>query len=228
MTSAEVRPVEGCLVELFQRLAIERAHIVGGRLGITDWQGVVTRHPDRVASLTLINPPILDAGLIRGLASRMLVVAGDRGPTAEGAVKLLADLPGTASHSLRGFECHPWSDVIVERGSEIGAAMLGFLDRHPAATVALPEGEGEAAGISYCIRGAGPPLTLMPLDLAPSQWEPLISTLGARCCTITLGGPLLGARHHQRARGQAADRTRLEDRWVDQGQRGNPVRVAGC
>ena len=203
MTSAEVRPVEGCLVELFQRLAIERAHIVGGRLGITDWQGVVTRHPDRVASLTLINPPILDAGLIRGLASRMLVVAGDRGPTAEGAVKLLADLPGTASHSLRGFECHPWSDVIVERGSEIGAAMLGFLDRHPAATVALPEGEGEAAGISYRIRGAGPPLALMPLDLAPSQWEPLISTLGARCCTITLGGPLLGVVGTLEARGRS-------------------------
>jgi hypothetical protein len=28
--------------------------------------------------------------------------------------------------------------------------------------------------------------------LAPSQWDPLIATLSARYCTISLGGPLLG------------------------------------
>ena len=88
-------------------------------------------------------------------------------------------------------------------GGPASAAMLSFLDRHPAPTVALPEGDGEAAGISYRIRGAGPPLALMPLDLAPSQWEPLISTLGARCCTITLGGPLLGVVGTLEARGRS-------------------------
>jgi ubiquinone/menaquinone biosynthesis C-methylase UbiE len=130
-------------------------------------------------------------------------VAGDRGPTAEGASKLIADLPGTASHSLPGFECHPWSDVIADRGWEIGPVMLGFLDRHPARVMSLPEREGEAADISYRIRGAGPPLVLMPLDLAPSQWEPLIPKLGERYCTITLGGPLLGAVGILEARGRS-------------------------
>jgi ubiquinone/menaquinone biosynthesis C-methylase UbiE len=81
--------------------------------------------------------------------------------------------------------------------------MLGFLDRHSAPAVSLPEREGEAAGISYRIRGAGPPLILMPLDLAPSQWESLISTLSARCCTITLGGPLLGSVGILEARGRS-------------------------
>jgi SAM-dependent methyltransferase len=133
----------------------------------------------------------------------MLAVAGDRGSTAQGAVKMLADLPGAASYILRGFECHPWSDVIADRGSEIGPVMLGFLDRHSAPAVSLPEGEGEAAGISYRIRGAGPPLVLMPLDLAPSQWEPLISTLRARYCTIILGGPLLGSVGLLEARGRS-------------------------
>src|ERR1700751_4681294 len=117
MTSAAGRPVEANLVDLFGHLGIEKAHIATGRLGLTDWQGLATRHPDRVASLALINPPILDVSRIRGLASRMLVVAGDRGPTAEGSVKLLADLPGAASLLLCGFECHPWSDVIADRGS---------------------------------------------------------------------------------------------------------------
>jgi SAM-dependent methyltransferase len=202
-TASAARPVEACLVDLFEHLGIERAHIAAGRLGLTDWQGLATRHPDRVASLTLINPPILDASRLRGVASRILAVSGDLGPTAEGAVKLLADLPGAASLLLRGFECHPWSDVIADCGSEIGPAMLSFLDRHPAPAVALPEGQGEMAEISFRIRGAGPPLVLMPLDLAPSQWEPLIPKLSERYCTISLGGPLLGSVGLLEARGRS-------------------------
>jgi len=202
--TAAARPVEACLVDLFQHLGIGAAHIVAGRLGITDWQGLASRHAERVASLTLINPPILDAGQIRSLASRIFAVTGDSGPTAEGASKLLADLPGVALHVLDGFECHPWSDVIAERRAEIGSAILGFLDAHPVPAVSLPEKEGEAAGISYRIRGTGPPLVLMPLDLAPSQWVPLISMLGTRYCTITLGGPLLGVVGTLEARGRSA------------------------
>ena len=67
ITTAAARPVEACLIDLFQHLGIGAAHIVAGRLGITDWQGLATRHADRIASLTLINPPILDAGQIRSL-----------------------------------------------------------------------------------------------------------------------------------------------------------------
>jgi len=63
--TAAARPVEACLIDLFQHLGLGAAHIVAGRLGITDWQGLATRHADRIASLTLINPPILGAGQIR-------------------------------------------------------------------------------------------------------------------------------------------------------------------
>ena len=37
------------------------------------------------------------------------------------------------------------------------------------------------------------PLVLLPLDLSPGQWEPLIPALAADYCTITLGGALLGS-----------------------------------
>jgi hypothetical protein len=67
-----------------------------------------------------------------------------------------------------------------------------FLGRHSLPAVRLSEAEGEVAGITYRIRGAGPPLFLIPLSLAPSQWDPLIATLSARYCMISLGGPLLG------------------------------------
>jgi ubiquinone/menaquinone biosynthesis C-methylase UbiE len=44
----------------------------------------------------------------------------------------------------------------------------------------------------------------MPLDLAPSQWEPLIPQLSARYCTIILGGPALGAVSLLEGRGRSA------------------------
>ena len=43
------------------------------------------------------------------------------------------------------------------------------------------------------MRGAGAPVVLLPLDLSPRQWEPLIPELAAHYCTITLGGALLGS-----------------------------------
>jgi SAM-dependent methyltransferase len=204
MTTAPAREVEANLLDLFRTLGIGQAHIAaGGPPVLTDWLGLATLHPERVASLTLPSPPILDTAELRGLASRLLVLAGDQGASAEGATKLLADLPSAASHRLRGYDWQPWSDVIADRGAEIGLAMLNFCDRHAVPAVTLPEGAGEAAGISYRIRGAGPPLVLMPLSLAPSQWEPLIAMLAARTCTVTLGGPLLGVVGLLEARGRS-------------------------
>jgi len=162
--TGEIRSVEECIVELFDHLGIEQAHIAAGRLVRGDWHGLATKHPERIASLTLISPQMLDPGELAGLAARMLAVVGDRGPTAEGTAKLLADLPNAASHILRSYEYLPWSDIASERGAEISTAMLDFLDRFKqgkSVTATLPMQQGEVAGISYRIRGAGPPLVLM-------------------------------------------------------------------
>jgi SAM-dependent methyltransferase len=202
-TPAAARPVEACLIDLFQHLGITEAHIAAGQMVRNDWYGLATRYPQRVTSLTLVSPMTLDTSEIGGLASRMLVMAGDQGRSAQGAIRLRAELPTASSHILRAYECHPWSDVMSDRGSEIAPAIHDFLDRHPAPSMSLPEREGEAAGISYRIRGAGPPLILMPLDLAPSQWEPLIPQLSARYCTITLGGPALGVVSMLEGRGRS-------------------------
>jgi ubiquinone/menaquinone biosynthesis C-methylase UbiE len=203
-TEATARPVEARLLDLFRHLGIERAHIAaGGPPVLTDWHGLATLHPERVASLTLPSPPILDTAELGAVASRLLVLAGDQGTSGEGATKLLADFPSAASHFLRGYDWQPWSDVIADRSAEIGSAILDFLDRHPVPTLGLSDGEGETAGITYRVRGTGPPLVLMPLSLAPSQWEPLIAVLGARYCTISLDGPLLGVVGLLEARGRS-------------------------
>ena len=191
MTMLPMRPLEESLVDLFQHLGIDRAHFAAGQLVPTDWVGLAARYPERIASLTLVSPrpgrPELEA-----LSSRLMVFAGDVGPSAQGPAKLLSELTQTRALVLRGYEYLPWSDLATDRGAEIAPAWLRFLDGLPIPALAMPEGEGEAAGITYRIRGSGPPLVLMPLDLAPAQWEPLIAELSGRYSTVTLGGPLVG------------------------------------
>jgi precorrin-6B methylase 2 len=144
--------------------------------------------------LTLLCPAVLDPPTLAPLAGRLLVVTGDRGPGARRVVAALPDLQQATTVVLPDYAGLTWADIALERGDSIGAAMhefLGRLDALPPAT--LPEQEGEIAGISFSVRGAGVPLVLLPLDLSPGQWEPLIPALSARYCTITLGGALLGS-----------------------------------
>ena len=175
--------VEAALIALFQHLGINQAHIVVGQMVSTDWLSFTARHPERIASLTLVSPRLRPE--LRAMASRLLVVTGDQGVPAERARQLLATVPEATLRTLADYTCLPWSDVAADRSAEIVTAMLDFLNRmgrgHSIAALALPEQEGEFAGISYRVRGAGPPLVLLPLDLAPSQWEPLIPQLSVSC-----------------------------------------------
>jgi SAM-dependent methyltransferase len=100
-----------------------------------------------------------------------------------------------------------WADTIADRTADVAEALCDFLARveseHALSTVDLPQGKGEIAGINYLIRGAGPPLVLLPLSMAPSQWEPLVSRLSNRYCTISLSGAYLGAISLLEARGSS-------------------------
>ena len=186
------RPVEACLAALLDRLGIERAHFAGR--GSADLRGFASQHPERIASLTLLCPAVLDTATLAPLARRLLVVTGDHGPGARRVRSGLADLPGATTVVLDDYAGLTWADLACERGDSIGAAMREFLPRHAALPAAdLAAQDGEIAGISYRVRGEGAPLVLLPLDLSPGQWEPLMPALSARYCTITLGGALLGS-----------------------------------
>ncbi len=105
------RAVEDCLIEMFQSLGIAQAHIAAGQLVPGDWLGLAAGYPERVASLILVSPR--PRSELSRLESRLLVVAGDKGLSAQGPAKLLADLPSAAAHILRDYECLPWADVIA-------------------------------------------------------------------------------------------------------------------
>jgi len=180
---------------LLDHLEIPSAHFAGR--GSADLRGFMSRCPERIASLTLLCPVVLDPQSLAPLAERLLVVTGDRGPGARRVQAGLSELPQAAIAVLEDYVGHTWADIAAERGDSIDAAMQEFLARpglppaRPA--TAPPDQEGEIAGISYRVRGAGPPLVLLPLDLSPGQWEKLIPALSVRYCTITLGGALFGS-----------------------------------
>jgi SAM-dependent methyltransferase len=206
MTADTAPPLAARLLQLLHRLGIQQAHF-GGRL-TGDWSGLANAHPEAIASLTLICPTDLLAQAVQPLSSRTLVFTGDQGAPAESVRRAAASAPDATVVTLHNYFGHPRADVVADHTAAIGETMLTWLtrleQRHPIPSVTLPEGDGEVAGISYRVRGAGPPLLLLPLGLAPSQWETLLPRLHERYCTIILGGAALGSVASLEARGRSA------------------------
>jgi ubiquinone/menaquinone biosynthesis C-methylase UbiE len=143
----------------------------------------------------------------------------------------MESLPGARHVTLHDYAMLGWTDIVADRTEEIGSAMLHFLVQHTGAESIPPtDDEGEIAGISYRMRGAGPPLVLLPLFLAPSQWEPLVPMLSQHYCTITLGGVELGAVANLESRGRATGYLRMVQALTDaaQLQPGETVLDVGC
>ena len=224
MTEAAALTVEERLRQLLGHLGIAQAHFVT-RVP-DDSPGLARRCPEMVSSLTAIGG--VDPQAVEPLAARLLVITGDRGRNAEAVRAAMPRLRDAQLVTLRDYEIFAWTDLAAERTEELGAEMMQFLARisPPAAqpSAPVPAGEGEFAGVSYRIRGAGPPLVLLPMFLAASQWEPLIPLLSDRYCTITLGGAAVGAVALLESRGRAVGylqmvRTLLEEAHVQPGDK---------
>ena len=186
------------------------------------------------SSFILVGPGVIAPHTISRLASRLLVFTGDQEASAERVRRVVESLPDARLVTFRDYALLGWTDVVADRTDEIGSAMLHFLAQHGhregAKTVRLAEDQGEIAGISYRMRGVGPPLVLFPLFLAPSQWEPLLPRLSQHYCTITLGGVELGAVANLESRGHAAGYVSMVQVLTDatQLQPGQTVLDVGC
>ena len=195
MTISTETRVEQSIVEVLRQLGIERAHFASR--GLNDWHGIADRHPEAVASLSLVCPLGFDSLVLSRIADRLLVFNGDRGGATETIGRNMAGLPSAATVTLSDCQ-YPdnYNDLAVLRGGDIGPAMLEFLARMDAQdgpdAVSPPVKEGEVDGVYFRVEGSGPPLVLLPLGAAPSQWEPLSSTLSQRYCVVSMTGPALG------------------------------------
>ncbi len=179
---------------LFQHLGIDRAHLAAGYPAQA--VDLASAYPELVSSLTLVCPSRFDAEPLRRIGSRLLFFHGDHGGNAQNVPRAMQALTDVSVVTFRDYADTLWSDAVSDRRAEIGSAMLSFLGEmsrtDSIVPVRIPEGEGEHAGIRYEVRGSGPPLVLLPLNLARSQWDRLVPVLAEHYSTITLGGAFLG------------------------------------
>ncbi len=195
MTTETEIPVENSILGVLRELGIERAHFASR--GLNDWHGVASRHPEAVASLTLVCPLGFDPSALAPLSERLLVFNGDSGGASQTIARNMADLPAATTVTLP--DCpfpDNYNDLAVHRGRDIAGPMLDFLDRtessHPLGPASTSMVDGEVGGVYFKVQGSGSPLVLLPLGAAPSQWDSLIPALSERFCVISLSGPALG------------------------------------
>ncbi len=225
-------PVEERIIQLLKHLGIKRAHFAGQMQG--DWIGLAASYPESITSLTLICPVGVDTSALGATATKLLVVNGDQGSSAESVRQEMTSLPDATVVNLKDTFNFPWADVIADRTDEVSNAVMDSLSRidheNIDDTPPLREGNGEFVGITYRISGCGPPIVLLPLGLAPSQWEPMIANLGERYCTITLGGPELGFVAALESRGSSPGYIRLVRNLMEEVelQPGESVLEVGC
>jgi ubiquinone/menaquinone biosynthesis C-methylase UbiE len=187
------------LVSLWDHLGLRQAHVATQMTG--DVADFARRHSDRIAGLLLCVPSRLDPAPFAAVAARLVMVAGERGMTAEVTARVKPRLPGSDRIVLPNYDAPGWADVVADRTAQIVGALRG-LTGDPT-KLALNAGAGLHAGITYRIHGTGPALVLLPFFLAPSQWEPAIPELARHFTLIVLGGRHLGgvAALEDRARG---------------------------
>ena len=195
MTTETETPVEERIFAVLKLLGIERAHFASR--GLNDWHGMAIRFPEMVASLTLVCPLGFDSLALSPLKARLLVINADSGVASETIARNVASLPSASMITLT--DCaYPdnYNDLAVIRGSDIAGPLLEFLAhigaREGPAIVSPAQEQGELDGVHFKVSGSGPPLVLLPLGAAPSQWDPLLESLSERYCVVSLTGPALG------------------------------------
>ena len=183
-------PLAGRLLALFDHLGLARAHVATQIPA--DLAGLTAAHPERLAGIVLCAPVRLDPAPFAAVAERLLLIAGEYGPTFEATLRAAGRLAGAERYVLDGYEAQGWSDVAADRTAELAERMIRSLSRFPADMPRAAAAEGTHAGIRYRIEGAGPALFLLPFFLAPSQWIPAIARLSREFSVVTLGGRHLG------------------------------------
>jgi SAM-dependent methyltransferase len=225
-------PIEECIMQILCQLGIEQAHFAGCHFD--DWQGLAVKYPEVILSLSLICPPELNIDPLRNMASRVLIVVGEESLDTKILAKAQALLAEASFYILRDFRGDTWDDPVAERKDEVGPVLIDFTNRtnleQGVKSVSLEVYTDETDGISYAVQGVGPPLILLPLELAPSQWQPLIPELSKYYCTITLTGPKLGIIPFLEKRGQSAGYVRMLNALMDavQLRPGQSILELGC
>src|SRR5262245_34858860 len=85
------------------------------------------KRPERVGGLVLCAPTRLDPRPFEAVASRLLMICGDTGLSAETARRAHARLAQAQQHVLPGYEATGWSDVAADRTADVADVIIRFL-----------------------------------------------------------------------------------------------------
>ena len=193
---AEPMSTAARLIALMNHLGIEKAHLA--TQVPADVGEFARMAAERIGGLVLCVPTRLDTAPFVALASRLLLLAGDKGLTVDIVGRAVERLPGARRATLADYEAAGWSDVVKDRTDDVVRSMTGFLggiDGMQPAVAGRPRpagAAGEHAGLTWQIDGDGPPLLLLPFFLAPSQWDPAVARLAEQFTVIRVGGPNIG------------------------------------
>jgi SAM-dependent methyltransferase len=182
-------PLADRLVALLDHLGVTRAHTASQIP--SDIAGLAAAHPERLGGIVCVTPVRLDPVPFARVGPRVLLVAGEYGPTFAVTTRAAARLPGAQRFILDGYEAEGWADTAADRTGELIEAMTVFLAGH-SADIPTTTGSGTHAGLSYRIEGSGPALVLLPFFLAASQWAPAVPELAKHFTVVTVGGQYLG------------------------------------
>jgi len=218
------------ITSLLQHLKINSAHFLGCGF---EWQDLAEKNSEAFLSLSLVCPWGFDPNKAQALASRLLVIQGDLGLMAERTKRALKDMPKATYIILPGYEGQLWDDIVDDKKDEISSSLLNFLrriDKQNKAYTPVVEGSGKISGIPYEIQGSGPPIVILPIGLAPSQWESILPMLHEEYCTITLGGSFLGGIGFLEARASEPGYLRVVERVINQKELndGDELLDVGC
>lgn len=176
------------LISLFDHFGLTTASVATQMSG--DVADLARQHPERIAGLLLCTPSRLDPAPFATVAARTVMIAGERGMTAEVTARAEPRLPGSRRVVLPDYDAPGWADVVADRTDAIVATLRDLTGE--ASIPNLAPGSGSHAGLTYQVHGEGPALILLPFFLAPSQWEPAIPALAHDCTVIVVGGRHLG------------------------------------
>ena len=217
MTTAQEIPVEERFGALLDHLGIERAHFVASWRSTGLVSSLDSARPGSIASLTLVEPQATAPGTLERHAEHLLVFAGTpRDPQSASEFETLARSPSARVVDFPdGYSSLLWSDIAVDQGALIESELTSLIQavEGNVATAAIsPElAHGSVRGITYQTSGEGVPVIMLPVGLAPSQWDPLLPGLSREFCVITVGGRHIGASAFQyrrmatKAYGQVVD-----------------------
>lgn len=182
--------MEDHLTPVLNHFSIETCHIAA-RIS-TDWQPLFEAFPNRIASLTLIQPLRVSVPTLKALSNRATIlhtgpIITISGTEADLCASDVIHIPLQSGGAL-------WDDVVKDHSLEVLQAILSAARKFPdAQPLNFPEqSKGYINGVSYTVVGSGPPLLLLPMGLAPTAWACLIQKLSKTFCVIQLGGTQLG------------------------------------